>query len=180
MALTRLKIDGYGQIEPNHVIFTVTGNSESQCALTGDIVAENGMLLAVNKANGTVKFPQESETLPIGLNYTAERIYNQFTPGLKNFKMESTDLDNCPRIGFLSTGEIFTTNCICYDTSDYADDDTLKEAIAAAGTTAVYGTYSTIGTIKIVKTAPSSGPVLKVVKGTTMPDGQYAIKFQVQ
>ena len=180
MALQRLVIDGYGQIEPNNVTFTRDGRIEAQCALADeDFVAENGMLLAVDVANMTVKAPTAEETLPIALHYSTEKIYNQFTPGLKNFKLTKKD-GYYPRMGYLTVGEIFTTNCICYDTSEFTDEDTLKESLKTVGTTALYGGISTTGAIKISKTKPTAGPVLKVAKATTMPDGQYAVEFQVQ
>lgn len=180
MALQRFTIDGYGQIEPNNVTFTRDGRVEAQCALgSDDMIAENGMLLAVDVANRVVKFPTESETLPIAIHYSTEKIYNQFTPGLKNFKLKKKD-GYYPRMGYLTVGEVFTTNCLCYDTTDFTDDETLKTALAAAGTTPVYGGISTLGAIKLQKAKPTVGPVLKVAKATTMPDGQYAVEFQVQ
>ena len=78
MALQRFTIDGYGQIEPNNVTFTRDGRIEAQCALASDdFVAENGMLLAVDVANMVVKAPGASETLPIAVHYSTEKIYNQ-------------------------------------------------------------------------------------------------------
>lgn len=180
MALQRLTIDGYGQIEPNNVTFTRDGRVEAQCALaSADFVAENGMLLAVDVANMTVKAPIAAETLPIALHYSTEKNYNQFTPGLKNFKLTQKD-GYYPRMGYLTVGEVFTTNCLCYDTTDFTDDAALKTALGAVKTTPLYGGISTLGAIKIQKTKPTVGPVLKVAKATTMPDGQYAVEFQVQ
>ena len=83
-------------------------------------------------------------------------------------------------MGYLTIGEVFTTNCICYDTTDFTDDSKLKEGVAAVGTTPLYGGISTLGAIRIQKAKPTVGPVLKVAKATTMPDGQYAVEFQVQ
>lgn len=180
MNLQRFTIDGFGQIEPNNVTFTRDGRVEAQCALASeDFVAENGMLLAVDVANMTVKAPDASETLPIALHYSTEKNYNQFTPGLKNFRLTKKD-GYYPRMGYLTIGEVFTTNCLCYDTSVFPNDAALKTAVAAAGTTALYGGISTLGAIKIGETKPTVGPVLKVAKATTMPDGQYAVEFQVQ
>lgn len=51
MAVTRYTIDGKGQIELNNVAFRRDGRIEAQCALTAD--AENGMVLAIDKAHGT-------------------------------------------------------------------------------------------------------------------------------
>lgn len=175
MAIKRLTIVGYGQIEPNNVTFTRDGRVEAQCKLADGVVAENGMLLAVDAANGQVKLPVAAETLPVGLHYSSEKNYNQFLVGLKDFKLEK----GCPRIGFLTVGETFTTNCIAYDDTKHTTEAALKEAIAACGTTALYGGISTTGAILISATKPTVGPVLKVIKATTMPDGQYAVEFQV-
>ena len=53
MALKRLVIDGYGQLEMNQVAYRRDGRIEAQCALDAtdfkDVPAENGMLLAVDK-----------------------------------------------------------------------------------------------------------------------------------
>lgn len=178
MAVQRFKIDGYGQIEPNHVIFTVTGRNESQCELDPSIDAlENGMLVAVDKVNGLIKLPTENEKLPIALHYSSEEIYNQFTPGLKNFVVTPDGF--APRVGYLATGDIFTTNCICFDTTDFTDEETLVTALKNVKTTALYGGISTVGAIKIGKTEPTVGPVLEVVCYTDLPDGQAAVKFRV-
>lgn len=179
MALKRFEIDGFGQLELNNVSFRRTGQIEAQCALddtfTKDAPAENGMLLAVDRANRTVKLPTATETLPIAINYTTEHMYDERNNALKDFSLvKGTFL---PRMGYLSTGELFTTNCLAYDSSDYTDDAAVKALNVK--TTAVYGGISTTGAIKLQKTAPTAGPVLKAVESTTMPDGQFAIKFQV-
>lgn len=179
MALQRFTIDGYGQIEPNNVTFTRDGRVEAQCALAEDLVAENGMLLAVDTANGVVKLPGESEKLPIAIHYSTEKIYNQFTPGLKNFKLEKKD-GYYPRMGYLTVGESFTTNCLAYDNGEFTNDQGVKDAVKACKTTPVFGGICTNGAIKLSKTEPSVGPVLRVTKATTMPDGQYAVELQVQ
>ena len=76
---------------------------------------------------------------------------------------------------------MFTTNCLCYDTGDYADDDAVEAAAekAALVATPMYGGVSDNGAILIADSKPSAGPVLMAVEKTTMPDGQFAIKFQV-
>ena len=185
MALKRLKIEGYGVVEPNNVTFTRDGRVEAQVALastfTKDAPAENGMLLAVDTAKGEVRLPKAaSEDCLIGLNYTSEKNYNQFTPGLKNFCLVAED-GVCPRIGFLTNGEDFTTNCICYDTSEFTDETALKNAIKGVKTgSPLYGGACELGAIKISATRPTSGPVLRVTKGYTVPDGSYGVEFQVQ
>lgn len=178
MSLKRYTIDGYGQIELNNVAFRRDGRIEAQCKLDAtdfeSVPAENGMLLAVDDENRTIKFATDA-TLPIALNYSAEHMYNQFTPGLKNFSLERGTF--LPRLGYLAVGDKFTTNTICYDTEEYADDEAVDTALAGSGT--VYGGISAIGAIQITATKPTGGPVLKVTKVTTMPDGQFGLKFQV-
>lgn len=182
MSVKRLTIDGYGQLELNNVAFRRDGRIEAQCALDATdfatIPAENGMLLAVDKVNNVVKLPVDA-SLPIALVYTSEHQYDERKPGLKDFALFRGSF--YPRLGYLSIGETFTENCIAYDTDDFADDNTLKAATSktALNSTPLYGGYCSNGAILVSDTKPSDGPVLKVVKGYTMPDGQFGIKFQV-
>ena len=88
MAIKRLVVDGYGQLELNNVAFRRDGRIEAQCALDAtdfaDTVAENGMLLAVDNVTRTVKFATD-DSLPIALNYTTEHMYDERKVGLKDF-----------------------------------------------------------------------------------------------
>lgn len=180
MAIQRYVIDGYGQVELNQVAFRRDGRVEAQCKLDdtdfATVPAENGMLLAVDKLKGVVKFATDA-SLPIALNYTTEHMYDERTSGLKNFKLERGTF--LPRLGYLSVGDTFTTNCLCYDSTEFATDAKVDEALAAIATTAVYGGISAKGAIKLSATAPTVGPKLKVVKVYTMPDGQRGLKFHV-
>ena len=122
MALKRLIIDGFGQIELNQVAFRRDGRIEAQCALGEDfaeVPAENGMLLAVDNIHRIVKFPVAGEKFPIALNYTTEHMYDERTPGLKNFSLKKGSF--LPRLGYLAVGDKFTTNCICMDDGEFAD-----------------------------------------------------------
>ena len=181
MADKRLVIDGFGQVELNQVSFRRTGRIEAQCALDAtdfaSVPAENGMLLAVDRVNRTVKFPTD-DSMPIALNYTTEHMYDERANALKDFKLERGTF--LPRLGFLSVGELFTTNCICMDDSEFANAEALETAADAIDTTPLYGGISAMGAIKVSATEPASGPVLLVVEKTTMPDGQFALKFQVK
>ena len=178
----RFVIDGYGQLELNNVAFRRDGRVEAQCALDAtdfaSVPAENGMLLAVDRVNRTVKFATD-DSVPMALNYTAEHMYDERANGLKDFKLERGSF--LPRLGYLSVGDLFTTNCISYDTGDYADDDAVVAAAAKAAldSTPMYGGISADGSILIADSEPSDGPILRAVEGTTMPDGQFGIKFQV-
>ena len=189
----RYTIDGYGQLELNQVAFRRDGRVEAQCALDAtdfaSIPAENGMLLAVDRINRTIKLPVSAvaAVCPIALNYTAEHMYDDKADGLKDFKLERGTF--LPRLGFLSVGELFTTNCVGYDDTEWTAtgsgataktaDENFEAACAAVGTTPLYGGISNSGAIAVSANAPSAGPVLKVVEATTMPDGTFGIKFQV-
>ena len=82
MAIKRLTIDGYGQIELNNVAFRRDGRIEAQCKPNATDFStaklENGMLLAVDGANREVKFATDG-SLPVALNYSAEHIYDERT-----------------------------------------------------------------------------------------------------
>lgn len=181
MALKRLLIDGFGQLELNQVAFRRDGRIEAQCALGDDfktVPAENGMLLAVDNVNRIVKMPVAGEVFPIALNYTTEHMYDERTTGLKNFKLEQNSF--YPRLGYLAVQDKFTTNCLCADDGEFADIEAVKAAYEGDGL--LYGGISEIGAIKVSATKPTEGPVLLAVRGTgagSMPDGQFAIKFQV-
>ena len=176
MALKRLTINGFGQIELNNVAFRRDGRVEAQCDLDPAafeaVPAENGMLLAVDLKNRLIKFATDA-TLPIAINYSAEHLYSAKELGLKNFALKPGEFR--PRLGYLAVGDKFTANCVCYDDAEFASDDVLKTDL---GTVTVYGGISGIGAIKVTKTKPTVGPVL-IAKKSTMPDGQFGIQFHV-
>ena len=197
MALVKLIESGYGQVELNQVAFRRDGRIEAQCALDGSTVgfgttahpyAENGMILVVDNIQRKIKLPNgvdstitadnDAAGTIYGLNYSTEHMYDERANGLKDFKLGVGDF--YPRIGYLSIGDKFTTNSVIYDTDTYADLAAVKTAVAALATTPIYGVPCSDGYIKLVTEIPEAATlVLKVIKGTTMPDGQYALKFQV-
>lgn len=195
MALKRFEIDGYGQIELNNVAWRRDGRIEAQCKLKETtynengtvkeqnfdkaVPAENGMLLAVDKVNGVIKFA-EDDTLPVAVHYSSEHMYDERTPGLKNFALVPGTF--LPRMGYPAVGDLWTTNTLCYDAAEFKDDDALIEALKKINETPIYGGISGAegkGAVKLSKTAPSVGPVLKVVKYYTMPNGTPGVKLQV-
>ena len=189
----RFVIDGYGQLELNQVAFRRDGRIEAQCALDdtdfASVPAENGMLLAVDRINRKIKFATSANVavMPVALNYTTEHMYDERANALKDFKLELGEF--YPRLGFLSVGELFTTNCVGYDDTEWTAtgsgataktaDENFVAACKAVATTPLYGGVSDEGAIAVSATAPQVGPVLKVVEATTMPDGTFGIKFQV-
>lgn len=183
MAIKRLTIDGYGQVELNNCAFRRDGRIEAQCAPDSTDFAtaklENGMLLAVDNINRKVLFADDADApYPIALNYSSEHIYDERTPGLKNFYINGKD-DFYPRLGYLAVGDKFTTNCISYDSAVDTGWTSESAFVSALGSGTLYGGVANDGSIKVSATAPSFGPKLLVVKKTTMPDGQLGVKFQV-
>ena len=154
--------NGYGQIEPNRCSFLHDGNIESQCVASEAI--ENGAIVTVDKANGTVVPATTFTSGLLGVNYTSERIYNQFTPGRKNFRVEAGEY---PRVGYLKAGDVFTTNVMFTETGVEVEDAKIA--------TGLYWTApATFATA-----APTTGLKLQVVELTDTADGQAALKIQV-
>ena len=155
--------NGYGQIELTRVSFTKDGNIEAQCeyVATKDAegnpeVLENGKIVAVDKAAKKVydaeKIPAEvtKENLVYGVNYTTEKIYNQFTPGRKHFAVVDGEY---PRVGILKAGDVFATNAYLEDKGEVPE----------------VGTVKTVGAIKLLVADNEIGTA----------DGQTAVKYQV-
>ena len=168
----RLSIKGYGQLELNQVAFRRDGRIEAQCKLADGIeYVENGVLLAVDQTTRTVKLPTTGDEF-IALNYTTEHQYDErLANGLRHFKLDKNTF--CPRLGYLATGDKFTTNCISIETAagELATEEEVKAVLAGGA----YGHASADGSILVNDT--KEGALLKVVCETTMPDGQFAVKF---
>lgn len=193
---------GYGQLELNLVSFPRTGNIVAQYRAGETFVSdnsplENGMLLKVDGKNRCVDKAAPAAGNIYALNYSTEHMYDERQYRLADFKLNPTD-DFYPRLGYLSVGDKFTTNCICVY-SEGEEDETAKIANATAKEIAdawesikvgfagteeqaaieLYGVASKFGYIKLATAIPTDGPVLRAIEITTMPDGQNAIKFEV-
>jgi hypothetical protein len=191
MALQRYTIDGYGQLELNAVAFRRSGRIEAQCALDAriekdsegavtykgyfaDHPAENGMLLAVNNIDRVVMPVADGNIFPVALNYTTEHMYDERQKGLKHFCLNAGE--HLPRMGYQGAGDKYTTNCLAYDTTEFANDEALEEAVNNVKTERLYAKACANGAHQITKKA--DGAVCLVLGATTMPDGQFAVKFQ--
>ena len=204
MALNIFDCKGYGQIEPNQVWFTRAGMSESQCAFDPKEIAshfpmtaeeagkklsygENGVFYIVDKANKLVKHPTKAlsdKGFPMGINYSSEMIYNQFTPGRRNFCMICGEF--LPRIGFTEVGERITTNAVAWDDTVYSQTDSkefydaVKADIAEGTDVYAYVTEASKGRLVIgANVSDALGNVYaQVVKAYTNADGTLAFMFQ--
>lgn len=178
MAFTRLAINGNGQIELNNVAFRRDGRIEAQCKLS--VAAENGMILAVDTAKREVRLPKaEGENCPLAVVYTSEHLYSDREDGLKNFINKE---GSYPRMGYPAIHDIWTTNTIGYDSSEFTSNNAVVAAIKNAGKTALYGKVGAEGVVTLTATKPTSGLCFKVATGMgagSMPDGQVGVKLEV-
>lgn len=192
MAITAVVTGGtndFAVLELNNVAFRRDGRVEAQCALsddfadaTGKTKAENGMILAVDKATNTIKLPTADSDLPLALHYSTEHMYDEREESLSKFYLVKGMV--YPRLGYLSVGDLFTTNAIAFDSDEFADEDRL---FTEANTKVLYGKPCTAGAgeigagkILVTETKPEDGSlVLKVVKNYTVPNGKKGFKFQV-
>ena len=146
MAIRTFDCKGFGQIEPSQTWFNRAGMVEAQCfldedkfaanfpmtpaeAAEGKIYAENGAFLMVDKQNKTATVPTKEGTdkgYPIGINYSTEKIYNQFTPGRRNFAMIAGEY--LPRIGYVEPGMRICTNSVCWDDTVFTVDEDSTES----------------------------------------------------
>lgn len=187
-----MKRVGYGQVEPNHLSAQRTGQIYAQLPAKSDInLLENGQFVKYNYADGVVDFEGEGEWM---LVYNEVKLYDapwresykdfamikdNYTPGsdsithdgLGPFKGQMT-----PRLFKTNIGDIFTTNCLeKANTSGKAEvtltDLTVGDVVAPTKTNG-YLKKSNSGT-----TTDDTVMKWQVVKLTTMPDGQAAVKL---
>lgn len=172
MALVKLTKEGYGQLERNRF---QTHNIEAQCELNASAFAngaEVGSIVAVDKPAGKIELVGDV----YGLLSNAEVLYNPLEMGLKNYYVKPGAIGV---VNFLEVGNTFTTNTVEYDSSVYANGMADIKAALASGT-ALYGAQdSSNGYIALSVNKAASGVALQVVKASTMPDGQEALKFIV-
>ena len=161
MALHEFDCKGYGQIEPSQVWFNRAGMVEAQCelnpnqfashfpvlpteAVQGKIVAENGAFLMCDKERKLACIPSAKLAdwgYVAGINYSTEKIYNQFTPGRRNFCMVAGEY--LPRIGFVEPGMRICTNSVCWDDSNASlvaakGDNDLTDSVGFYNTVKAY------------------------------------------
>ena len=182
MALTKLAKRGYGQLELNFAAFRRYGAIEAKCRLNPEKVkdaegndtkeyvipyVENGMLLAVDRANYTVGYPKGVEGEIIALNYTTEHMYDERRKALKDFKLDNGTF--LPRLGYIGKPDKFTTNTVCYEGDENTDLATFKYGRPCS-------TKGFEGYIELLAEKDKLC-VVEVMEITTMPDGQKAVKF---
>ena len=181
MAIT-MKRKGYGQVEPNHLSGIVTGQIYAQLpagsysgegdkkTFTPIEQLEQGQFAKYDYAAGVVNFDGEGEFM---LVYNEEKLYDERRQSHKDFvyKVEDfTDKKLFPRLIKTNVGDIFTTNTFIANTTG-PDAEVTGPSLAV-------GDKLYVGADGFLTTTSGDGPVFKVVKEYTMPDGQPGVKIQ--
>ncbi len=142
MALKDFDTKGFGQLECSQTWFNRAGMVEAQChldptkfaanfpmtkteATAGKIYGEVGAFLMVDKQNRIATVPTaalDKLGYPMGINYSSEKLYNQFTPGRRNFCMITGEY--LPRIGYTEPGMRICTNTVKWDETYFTADTT--------------------------------------------------------
>ena len=196
----------YGQIEPNQVWFDRAGMVEAQSRLDKrefsdaqvapltkfvrgtaaqkyadavKIVAQNGAFLMVDKHNYLAQVPTKAGKeagLRVGVNYSTEKLYNQFAPQRRNFFLTTEDW--LPRIGYVEAGERITTNTVQWDTTAaianaVAFNGQAAPAIDFSGFTATADSYDMWLQVKNYIHANPNIPLYAAVRDGS--DGEFVI-----
>ena len=164
---------GYAQVEPNHLSAQRTGAIYAQLPCKSDIeVLENGQFVKYDYPEGVVDFTGKGEWM---LVFNEVKLYDGLRETYKDFALKKTDyIDGVmtPRVFKTNVGDIFTTN-------------TIKTA-ATTNTGKTVGEELTVGDLLKVDTTgfladggnvSTDAMVWEVVKETTLPDGQPAVKI---
>ena len=164
MALLEKK--GYGQVEPNHLAGQKSGMIFAQLPVKKEITTvQNGMFMKYDVAAGEINLDGNGEYM---LVYSEVKLYDPRETH-KDFaltKAQSVDGKIYPRLIGTFPGDIITTNLV--------DVTTAKGSLAKK----FLQVDSTTGFLKEVSDSPKEELALwQVVKETTMPDGQYALKI---
>lgn len=196
MAVVTPEIKGFPVLEVNVMKARHAGRIWSQYELdetsfsTG--YAYNGMILAIDDANKSVKLPVATTSAAevYALHFSAEAEYEH--KGLNTFAVAREVVEDKPNVSVqyprmfeLSVGDIFHTNCVKLDGTHVAainDTSTTTTSLKhmLANGTAVYGGVDTSGYIMIDTAKPAVGPVLQAVAQDTLPNGEWAVKFAVR
>lgn len=168
MASIKIKRDGYGQVEPNHLSAQRNGQIYAQLPADENIdLLENGQFVKYDYAAGKVALTGNGAEYM--LVYNEEKLYDERKQSHKDFAMKKEDYVGgimTPRVFKTNIGDIYTTNCIGDGTAEIELEVGDKLIVDA-----------TNGYLKKDNTA-SSGMIWQVAVLYTMPDGQNGVKLQ--
>lgn len=187
-----MKRVGFGQVEPNHLSAQRTGQIYAQLPAKNDInLLENGQFVKYNYADGVVDFEGEGEWM---LVYNEVKLYDapwresykdfamikdNYTPGSDSITHDGLGPfkgQMVPRLFKTNIGDIFTTNCLEKANTSGKAEVTLTDLVVGD----VVAPTKTNGYLKKSDSGTTTDDTVmkwQVVKLTTMPDGQAAVKL---
>lgn len=153
--------DNYAQVEDNHLSAKRDGRVYAQLPADDSLdVLENGMFVKYDYAEGKVDLTGDGPWMMV---YNEEKLYDERKQMHRDYAMLRSDFYDgqmVPRVLGMVPGDVWTTNALAK--GDYAVGDKV-----APGSDGFLAAGEGDGTL-----------VAKVVKETTMPDGQPAVKLQ--
>ena len=156
---------GYGQVEPNHLAGQKSGMIFAQLPVKKGIdTVQNGMFMKYDVAAGEINLDGNGEYM---LVYSEVKLYDP-RETYKDFvltKDQSVDGKIYPRLIGTFPGDIITTNLVDMET---AKGTRAKKFLQVDSDT---------GILKEASVPVAELALWQVVKETTMPDGQYALKI---
>lgn len=176
--MAKFPVKKYAALEMNRARYLAQGNVVSQTPLAAEFTeenpCENGMWVCANKANGEIR-TLAAATEMVGIVYTTEKEWGRYEYGLN----KHADVAGAyPRVGILDIGDTFTSNC--FDMGDSESVGAFETAMKALGTTPQYLVPQVgNGRPKVTANAPATGAYAQIVKYTTAPNGEKAIKYVV-
>ena len=187
-----MKRIGFGQVEGNHLSAQRTGQIYAQLPAKNDInLLENGQFVKYNYADGVVDFEGEGEWM---LVYNEVKLYDapwresykdfamikdNYTPGSDSITHDGLGPfkgQMVPRLFKTNIGDIFTTNCLEKANTSGKAEVTLTDLVVGD----VVAPTKTNGYLKKSDSGTTTDDTVmkwQVVKLTTMPDGQAAVKL---
>ena len=187
-----MKRVGFGQVEANHLSAQRTGQIYAQLPAKNDInLLENGQFVKYNYADGVVDFEGEGEWM---LVYNEVKLYDapwresykdfamikdNYTPGSDSITHDGLGPfkgQMVPRLFKTNIGDIFTTNCLEKANTSGKAEVTLTDLTAGD----IVAPTKTNGYLKKSDSGTTTDDTVmkwQVVKLTTMPDGQAAVKL---
>lgn len=155
--------ENYAQVEPNHLSAPRSGGVYGQLPADSSIdILEQGTFVKYDYAAGKIDFDGEGPWMMV---YNEEKLYDEHRQMHRDYAMKKTDFYDgvmTPRVFRMYAGDIFTTNNLVK--GSYSVGDKVHPG--------------TKGVLEAV-TDEANGLTLKVVKETTLADGQEAVKLQV-
>ena len=155
--------ENYAQVEPNHLSAPRSGGVYGQLPADSSIdILEQGTFVKYDYAAGKIDFDGEGPWMMV---YNEEKLYDERRQMHRDYAINKTDFYDgimTPRVFRMYAGDIFTTNNLAKGSYSVGD----KVHPGAKG-------------VLEALTGDADGLTLKVVKETTLADGQEAVKLQV-